>query len=65
MEPEIIPPSLQAKLATLVHYCEMQRRNLLVTTASMVVNRLLDDPEVAQWADQQKDNLLYTVRAPR
>lgn len=60
-----ITTSLQAKLVTLVHYCEMERRGLLVTTAKQVRDRLLDDAEVAEWADQNKDQALYTVRAPK
>lgn len=60
-----ITTSLQAKLVTLVQHCEMERRGLLVATAQQVRNRLLDDAEVAEWINQNKDQALYNVRAPR
>lgn len=60
-----ITESLVAKLVTLVHYCEMERSGLLSVTARLVRDRVLDDAEVSQWAEQHKNELLYTVRRPR
>jgi hypothetical protein len=57
--------SLQAKLISLVQYCELQRSNLLSTTAKEFRDRLLDDPEVAQWVDQHKNESLYNMRQIR
>lgn len=57
--------TLISKLASLVEYCEMERRGLLSQGASSIRDRLLDDPEVTAWAHQHRNDKMYSMRIPR
>lgn len=57
--------TLISKLASLVEYCEMERRNLLSVGAQKTRDRLLDDPEVAAWVHQHRNDSLYSMRVAR
>lgn len=62
---DLISQTLISKLASLVEYCEMERRGLLSTGATYIRNKLLDDPEVAAWIHQHRNDMLYSMRMPR
>ncbi len=57
--------TLISKLASLVEYCEMERRGLLSMGAQKTRDMLLDDPEVAAWVHQHRNDSLYSMRIPR
>jgi hypothetical protein len=62
---DLISQTLVSKLASLVEYCEMERRGLLSMSGKDIRDMLLDDPEVATWVHQHRNDKLYSMRMPR
>ena len=62
---DLISQTLISKLASLVEYCEMERRGLLSMSAKDTRDMSLDDPEIAAWAHQHRNDMLYSMRMPR
>lgn len=62
---DLISQTLISKLASIVEYCELSRRKLLSVGADRTLDMLLDDPEVAAWVHQHRNDKLYSMRMPR
>ena len=62
---DLISQTLISKLASLVEYCEMERRGLLSMGGKDTRDILLDDPEVAAWVHQHRNDKLYSMRIAR